>query len=431
MSTRAPLTEAEKQYIYERKQTGVSLKRIAEEIGCAPMTARKWWRHQRDGTQSRPRGRPPIGILGTYPAALRETAVTIKRAHPHWGPANVRLELKCQLELDEEALPSCARLSALFKARCPESVQPRQRYHYRQKPPPVVKHTHQRWQIDSKEAIPLGDEDVATVFNIRDPKAALMIASRAFVTTTPRGWRKLTQDEVREVLRMAFVEWGLPLEIQTDREDVFVGAPQSYFPSPFTLWLTGLGITHIVGRYRKPTDQAHVERTHRTLGDMVWKDTHFCTLEHLQLALDDSRHRYNHELPVQASNCHGKPPLVVYPYAQHSGRPFHPDLEWDLFDMHRVDRYLSEFVWTRKVWSSGKVRIAGHSYSIGRDYASQKISVRFVSGSRSFRFQAQDGTVLSEQPARGLDKGDIIGRIPLGVVPSPLFFQLPLSLEGV
>jgi len=362
---------------------------------------------------------------------VRETALTIKRAHPHWGPANVRLELKRQLDLGEEALPSCARLSALFKARCPESVQPRQRYHYRQKPPPVVKHTHQRWQIDSKEAIPLGEEDVATVLAIRDPKAALIIASKAFVTTTLRGWRKLTRHEVKEVLREAFVEWGLPLEIQTDREDVFVGAPQSHFPSLFTLWLVGLGIKHIVGRYRKPTDQAHIERTHRTLGDMVWKDTRFDMVEHLQFALDDSRNRYHYELPVQASNCHGKPPLVVYPYAQHSGRPFHPSLEWDLFDMNLVDCYLSSFVWTRKVTSHGKVTVAKQAYSIGRDYAGQKVSVRFVSGSRSFRFQAQDGTVLSEQSAKGLDKGDIIGRIPIGAVPPTLFFQLPLSLAGV
>ncbi|MFN2241081.1 MAG: integrase core domain-containing protein [Anaerolineae bacterium] len=430
MSTRVPLTEAEKQYIYERKQAGVGLERIAAEIGCAPMTARKWWRYQRDGTQPRSRGRPLLGILGTYPVTVRETAVAIKRAHPHWGPANVRLELQCQLALEEEALPSSARLSALFKARCPEAVQPRQRYHYRHKPPPAVTSPHQRWQIDFKEAVPLGEKDKATIYNIRDPKAALIIDSRAFVTTTPRGCRKLTADEVKDVLRAAFVEWGLPLEVQTDREDVFVGAPQCYFPSPFTLWLAGLGITHIVGRYRKPTDQAHVERTHRTLGDMVWKDTLFPTLEQLQLALDDSRHRYNHQLPAQASDCHRKPPLTVYPHAQHSGRPFHPSLEWSLFDMDRVDRYLSRFVWTRKVWSSGKVALVGHAYSLGRAYAGQTVSVQFVPISRAFRFKAKDGTVLSENPARGLDQHEIMGRIPLDV-PAPFFFQLPLSLEGV
>lgn len=117
MGTRTPLTEAEKQYIYERKQAGISLRGVAEELECSPMTVRKWWRYQRDGKQPGPRGRPRLGVLGTYPTAVRETALTIKRAHPHWGPANVRLELKRQLDLGEEALPSCARLSALFKAK--------------------------------------------------------------------------------------------------------------------------------------------------------------------------------------------------------------------------------------------------------------------------------------------------------------------------
>jgi transposase InsO family protein len=430
MNTRVPVTEAEKEYIFQRKQDGASLKQIAEEIACKPMTARKWSRHLRDGTWPRPRGRPPSGVLSTYPASVRETAVGIKQAHPHWGPANVRLELKDQLALEEEALPSCARLSALFKAECPEAVQPRQRHHYRQKPPTTVKHPHQRWQIDSKEAIPLGDEDVATVLDIRDPKGALMITSTAFVTTTEQGWRKLTQDEVKDELRMAFAKWGMPLEVQTDREDVFIGAPQSYFPSYFTLWLVGLGMTHVVSRHGKPTDQAQVERTHRTLGDMVWKDTHFDAPEHLQLALDNGRYRYNNELPVQAADCHGQPPLTVHPHANHSGRPFQPSLECILFNMDLVDRYLSSFVWTRKVWASGQVRVGGYAYSLGKMHVGQTVSVQFVASSRSFCFKATDGTVLSEKPARGLDKDTLMGR-PLADQPLSTPVQIPLFLEGV
>lgn len=430
MSTRAPLTEAEKQQIYERKQAGSTLRQIAQELECAVETARKWWRHKRDGTQPRPRGRPRTGELGSYPTAIRETAVTVKRTHPHWGPANVRLELKHQLGFEEKDLPSHSRLSALFKAQCPEAVQPRRRYHYRQKSPPVVKQPHQRWQIDAKEAIPVGDKDVVTVLTIRDPKAALIIASQAAVTTTERGWRKLTRQEVKDSLRLAFTEWGLPLEVQTDREDVYIGAPQCYFPSLFTLWLVGLGVTHIVSRDKRPTDQSQVERTHRTLGDMVWKDVPLDTLAQFQLALDNGRHRYNTQLPVQASDCQGRPPLTVYPYAQHSGRPFHPDREWLLFDMQRVDAYLARFVWTRKVTVKGEVTIHKHRFRVGVPYIGQTVSVRFIPDSRMFRFQAKDGTVISEKPVLGLNKQDIIGRIP-AEIPALDFFQLPLPLEGV
>jgi len=63
-----------------------------------------------------------------------------------------------------------------------------------------------------------------------------------------------------------FARWGtLPDEVQTDGEAVLIGRPQDTFPSPFTLWLRGLGITHLRIRPGKPTDNAEVERCHRTV----------------------------------------------------------------------------------------------------------------------------------------------------------------------
>lgn len=430
MATRTPLTEAEKQFIYERKMAGATLPEIATDLNCSPETTRKWWRHRQDGTCPRPRGRPPSGVLSSYPALVREQAVAIKRAHPHWGPANVKLELKRQLELSDDELPSDSRLSVLFKTQCPEAVQPRKRRQYPEKPPPEVTHPHQRWQMDGKETVPLGDQDVATILNIRDPVGALMISSQAIVTTTEKGWRKVTLREAQDTLRLAFAEWGRPLEVQTDREVVYVGSPGSDFPSPFTLWLLGLGITHIVSRDRHPTDQPHVERNHRTLGDMAWKDEHFDNQKQLQATLDDRRQRYNEELPVQAANCQGHPPLEVHPWARHSGRPFHPDLEWMLFDMERVDAYLASRVWTRQVSASGNVSVGGHLYYVGRAHLEETVSVRFIRATRAFCFQLADGTLVAELPAVGLNKVDLIDYMPIEEA-FPMTFQLPLPLEGV
>jgi transposase InsO family protein len=356
--------------------------------------------------------------------------MVLKRAHPHWGPANVKLQLKRDLELEEEELPSNARLSALFKAECPEAVQPRQRRLYPERAPPSVTHPHQRWQVDGKEKVTIGDDDVVTILNARDPVGALMIASRAFVTTTPQWLRKLTLQEVQDTLRQAFTEWGLPLEIQTDRETVYVGAPQETFPSLFTLWLVGLGIQHIVSRNRRPTDQAHVERSHRTVGDMAWKDQPRDTVEQLQSLLDDCRQRYNQELPVQAADCEGRSPLQVRPWARHSGRPFHSGLEWTLFDLQRVDAFLARHVWTRKVSAHGEVHIGRHRYQVGCHHAHMTVSVRFCPDTRSFRFQSSDGTLIAIRPAVKLDQVDIIGYMPIELA-LPEFFQLPLPLEGV
>jgi hypothetical protein len=56
----------------------------------------------------------------------------------------------------------------------------------------------------------------------------------------------VTVGQVRAALRTSFTRWGtLPDEVQTDGEAVLIGRPQDMFPSPFTLWLRGLGITHL------------------------------------------------------------------------------------------------------------------------------------------------------------------------------------------
>jgi hypothetical protein len=286
--------------------------------------------------------------------------------------------------------------------------------------------------MDGKETVSVGDREVATILDVRDPAGALMIASRAFITTTGKAWRKLSLPEVQETLRLAFTEWGLPCAIQTDHEVVYVGSPERDFPSLFTLWLVGLGLTHIVSRDRRPTDQPHVERNHRTLGDMAWKDEHFDTCALLQATLDDRRQRYNTELPVQAAHCQGRPPLQARPWARHSGRPFQPTLEETLFDLKRVDAYLASHLWTRQVSATGDVSVGGHPYYVGRTHLRETVSVRFIPETRSFHFEAADGTLVAHRPAVGLDQADLIGSTPREEPPVlPQSFQLSLPLEGV
>jgi hypothetical protein len=430
MTTREPLTEAEKAYLAERRAAGATYPDSAHELGCAVETVRKYAWRQRDQDVSPARGRPARGILSTYPAELVEQAVAVKRAHPHWGSANVRLELQRPQGLPAEDLPSRARLSAFFKACCPEAVQPHRHPAYPERAVPHARLAHQRWQMDAKEKVVLAEQAIATVLNVRDPVTAVMMASQAFLTTMATHWRKLTLPEVQAVLRQAFVEWGRPLEIQTDPEDVYVGASTSEFPSRFTLWLRGLNIQHVTSRSRRPTDQAQIERGHRTLGNMTWKDETFAQVPALQTAMDERRQRYNTDLPVTAADCDGHPPLSAHPLARFSGRPFQPELEWLLFDLNRVDAFLAQQVWTRHVGEQGQVGIGSDHYDLGRDHAFQTVTARFQPGTRTFRFDAVDGTHLATMPARGLDQADLIGYTPL-TEHGPLIFQFPLPLVGV
>ena len=124
---------------------------------------------------------------------------------------------------------------------------------------------------------------------------------------------------------------------------------------------------------------------------------------------------------------------MAFPQARHSGRPFDPALEWELFDLDRVDAFLAQRVWTRQVDDNGVVRVAGQRYYLGRAYLRQTISVTFLPPTRSFHFEQEDGSFIRHKPALGLDKADIIGRIPADkawpILARP--FQLPLPFGGV
>jgi transposase len=429
MGQRTPITAAEKKKIQEKKAIGISLREISIELQCSIETVRKWWRYGRDRRSVQARGRPKKGALSTYSEEVCQKAVELKQAHPHWGPKRVLLEMKQVLSVSEKDLPSPARLSVLFKQRCPEAIQPRQA---RLLPPPdlKVKFVHQRWQVDAVEGIAVGAER-ANVEEIRDIFGGLMIVSQAFVTAqTSKGWQHLHLEEHQQALRQGFCQWGLPSEVQTDNDPVFAHQTDPSFPTLFTLWLIGLGITHIRSRPHRPTDQPQVERNHRTQGDFVWKDQSFSQFQPFQQALDHNRQLYNEEYPSQAAHCHGVPPLSAFPTARTTGRPFHPALEWDLFDLPKVDAFLAQQVWTRKVAENGAVHLGDHYYLLGRVRKSSWVSIRFLATSRSFRFEMNDGSLICEKPALGLEKEQIIGLIPVHI-PLHLGFQPALPGLGV
>jgi len=427
---RPPLTRAEQEELIQRKHAGASHAAVAQALHCAPETVRKHWKRLRHGLIRRKRGRPARGILSTYPELIRQTALSLKTRHPHWGPANVLIALRKQPALLGERLPSGSRLSALFKADCPEAVQshqPRKGSGRRAVKPAVA---HQRWQIDTKEKIRLGDGELASSLEIRDPVSAVMIAAQAFLTTrTPHTCRKLSLDEIRSSLRWAFGTWGQPVQIQTDHEDVYAGAPQSDFPMPFTLWLVGLGIEHVFSRRNRPTDQPHIERNHRTLGDLSWKDQPPRDLADLQAQLDTDCARYNQEYPAHAADCQGQPPLVRHPEAVYSGRPFPLGSEWTTFSLERVDHYLAQFHWVRKVDSNGCVFLGDQRYSLGRTYRSQRVSAHYVPAQRAFRFDTEQGAWIKTLPAKGLEKTDLTGLIPQDL-PVGVVVQLTLPWGG-
>ncbi|HJZ45958.1 MAG TPA: helix-turn-helix domain-containing protein [Roseiflexaceae bacterium] len=326
MAARAPLTLAEKQRLYAEKLRGRSLSAIAAELGCSPQTARKCWRsardHGRSAFQQTRRGRAATGVLSRFAPAVTSRAVSLKRDHPSWGPDRVLSELECDPTLRELPLASRSRLAVLVKTACPDLVAPR-----RPRWPPAAVPTaptavQECWQLDCQEAIELADDHRASICSLRDPVGAAILSSQAFDLTSGTRARRLSWQQVRGVIRSTFARWEtLPDLIQTDNEVCLGGQPSDPAPSQLTLWLVGLGVAHRFSRPNMPTDQAEVERRHRTLDGFVGLPERRLDLAQLQQRLDTEREMHNRFFASRASECAGRPALLAHPELLRPRRP--------------------------------------------------------------------------------------------------------------
>lgn len=261
-----------------------------------------------------------------------------------------------------------------------------------------------------------------------------MIASQAFSVKTKRHWRKLTWEEVRQVLRSGFSEWQtLPDSVLTDNEMGLGGNPNDPFPSWLSLYLAGLGIKHNFIRSHRPTDQPQVERNHRTLDGFTDDEGSRQDLSHLQQALDQERCLYNHQFPSRASDCGGLPPLQAHPALLLPRRPYQPEWESVLFDLQRVHDFLARFTFERKVNRNGQVTLKGHHYTVGLVHREKNIQVRLDPQTREWTFLQPDSEgqeqELGRRPLVGIDFQTLTGLEPAeGVLAlPPIQLTLPLA----
>lgn len=431
------LTQAEREQIYLLKRSGQTIPQIALALGTSRECVRKWWRRGRDegmlGLLERKRGRPIQGVLSTYPNQVRETSLSLKREHKRWGANRVLIELRNDPALSGLTFPSRSRLYAFFHQECPECLSIWTQ-HKEVPSTPTASAVHEEWQVDHQEGHRLCDGSIATVCNIRDPYGAAMIASQAFSVKTEQRWRKLTWEEVRQVLRAGFAEWQtLPDSVLTDNEMGLGGNPNDPFPSWLSLYLAGLGIKHNFIRSHRPTDQPQVERNHRTLDGLTDDESSRQDLASFQRSLDQERHMYNGEFPSRASDCGGCPPLQAHPELLRPRRPYRTELEAVLFDMQRVYHYLAGFTFARKVNRNGQVTLKGHHYTVGLAHKEKQILIRLDEQTQEWLFLERDEPgqdhELNRRSLFGLDFFSLTGlEKPVNFAfLSPIQLTLPLA----
>jgi len=425
-------TVQQRRSFYERHLRGETYQQIADSEQVSKECVRYWCRRLRDGESYQTTyRRGPTGLLSQFDPLVCYCILRLRLEHPRWGPDRILTRLRKRLALRGMDLPGASSIGR-YLHQWPR-FRRRRRAHLVRKRPKTPTRVHQRWQMDFKMGIQIADRRLVNLYTVRDPVGEAMIGAFVFPAgragQTPKA---VTLEQTRMVLRTCFARWDtLPEEVQTDGEPVLIGKPGDPFPTSFTLWLKGLGIDHVVIRPGRPTDNAEIERSHRTINDYAIVGNEDADLTQLQHILDQAVYELNYELTSRAEGCAGRPPIQAHPELLQPRRPFQPEWELAWFDLQRVDQYLSTLTWERKVDKQGRITLGGRHerYTVGKAFTHQQILVRFDPSDRHFVFSSVDAPdeEIGRQPARNWEMEDLTGLATWPVELGPQ--QLPLPLE--
>lgn len=415
--TRMTTAHADRVVIVERHLGGVTLKAIAEEMELSYYTVRKWWRIYRQdgwpGLGPKPQGPPQVGILGRFSPLVKYVALRLKRQHPGWGVDKLLLEMSRRSSLEEQRLPKRSALAG-YLSQFGERLRRPRRLPTR-RPKVLNIHTqepHQCWQMDFKGDEVVGGCEVAI--------APLMICDEAsgaplvgvIHQVRAKGQRTgLSTRSVQADLRQVFTRWGLPDAIRTDRDPLFVGSGLLQWPGTLQLWLVGLGIQPIINRAYRPTDNAIVERNHWTWEQHVLLGQQYQRLEDIQEETNRSFADRREHLPSRHRGCNGRPFAKAFPALNEPRRRYVPEEEAMLFDLKRVDAYLSQWEWRRTVDSMGKISLANRNFYVGKTYRGQVMRIRFDMESREMVCSQAGGAPIARLTMHEISQDYILGTI--------------------
>ena len=144
-------------------------------------------------------------------------------------------------------------------------------------------------------------------------------------------------------------------------------------------------------------------------------------------ALYQRRDFLNNILPC--ATLDNQPPLVAYPQAHHSGRPYRLEWEAELLDMERIDSYLGRGRWFRRVASNGIVSLGGTIYYVGTKWKQQQIEVKFDPDTRQFLCFDATAQMLKTFPLKGISTESLMWDV-FPLVHFPVFqLALPFTWE--
>jgi hypothetical protein len=288
-------------------------------------------------------------------------------------------------------------------------------------PAQPVERAHQEWELDAQGTLQVQGLGGVSLLDIEDVFSHLKVASLACLHKTHAD-----TPAHQLVLRLGFIEFGLPECVSLDHDSVFYdnrcGSP---FPTRLHLWLIGLGIQVRFIHLPPPSEHARIERAHQTLTRQALTGQTFQDVAELQNQLDARRHFLNQNYPCRS--LQGQPPLQAFPQAHTTQRPYRLEWEKELLDLERIYAYLAQGRWFRRTTKAGMFSLGDQRYNAGTKRANQTLEITF---------DPQTGELIclpekSSQPVRikikGLTKEVLMGELdPLLSLPA---YQLALPFS--
>jgi len=326
-------------------------------------------------------------------------------------------ELKQEARFAGRRLPSRSRIAAYLKAQ--NLVKLHERHQALPEPPRQrLERPHQEWEVDAQGKLEVAGLGRVSLINILDVVSHLTIASLPCLRTTHAN----TLD-YQLVLRRAFVRYGLPEQISFDHDSVFYDNQiASPFPTVLHLWLVALGVGVRFIHQPPPREHAHIERHHQTVTQQALLGQTFRQAIDLQQALTTRLHFLNTAYPSRA--LQGQAPLVAWPQAQHSPRPYRLEWERECLDLQRITAYLASGRWFRRTSSVGLFSLGAQRYNASTKLAHQTLEITFDPSSGEFVCQPERDAPPFRVVAKGVSKETLMGELdPLTASPA---YQLAL-----
>ena len=258
---------------------------------------------------------------------------------------------------------------------------------------------HQIWEVDAKERVRLASGQRVSWLAFTDEASGALLAT----PLSPPGALAERPPHRDPGHVPPHVHPLGPARGGPCRQRVSLGVTRD-LPTELALWLIGLGVAVIWNPPAQPRKNPKVERCQGVAA--AWAEPQACAdPAALSAHLDWVGRVQCREYP----SIGGSTRVEAYPGLLIARRAYQESQEPTLWELGRVDRWLSPRTWDRRVDQNGVISIYGHHHWVGRVYRGQDMTVRYDGLARQWVVRDQTGEVAWRFEARELSREAILG----------------------